>query len=152
MKRMILFAAAAMLCAGTAVRAQDWVVEKLRADLRVERAAAVEEEMRFTPEEADVFWPVYQEYESELRAINDQRIKLIAKYAENYESLTDDIAGALVKKSLELDIKEAYVRKEYFRRFNRVLPATRAAKFFQVDGLLNLLVRTQVASSLPFVE
>jgi hypothetical protein len=152
MRKMILLAAALTVCAGTAVQAQDWVLEKLRSDLRAERAAVVEEEMQFTEEEAAVFWPVFKKYESELRAINTERLKLITKYAENYEDMTDDVAHELGKKSIELDIKEAYVRKEYYRQFNHVLPASRALKFFQVDGLLNLLVRAQVASSLPFVE
>jgi hypothetical protein len=152
MKKAVLAALAAILCAGTAVQAQDWVVEKLRSDLRAERAALVEEEMQFTEAEAAVFWPVFKKYESELRAINTERLELIGKYAENYASMTDDVAHELGKKTIELDIKEAYVRKEYFRQFNHVLPAARALKFFQLDGLLNLLVRAQVASSLPFVE
>ena len=152
MKKAFLVALAVILCAGTAVQAQDWAVEKLRSDLRAERAALVEEAMQFTEEEAAVFWPVFKKYEGELRSINDERLKLIAKYAENYADMPENLADAITKKSLELDIKEAYVRKEYFRQFKHVLPPTRAAKFFQLDGLLNLLVRAQVASSLPFLE
>jgi hypothetical protein len=152
MKKAVFVALAAILCGGTAVQAQDWIVEKLRSDLRAERAALVEEEMQFTEDEAAAFWPVYKNYENELRKINNERLELIADYAENYADMTDAVARELGKKSIELDIKEAYVRKEYYRRFNHVLPASRALKFFQVDGLLNLLVRAQVASSLPFVE
>jgi hypothetical protein len=152
MKKVVLLAVAVMLCGGTAVRAQDWIVDKLRSDLRAERTAIIEEEMQFSEDEAAAFWPVFNKYEAEIRAINDQRVKLITKYADNYDSMTDDIAEALAKKSLDLDIKEAYTRKKYFREFNHVLPATRAVKFYQIDGLLDLLVRAQVASSLPFVE
>jgi hypothetical protein len=152
MKKMVPVAVAAILCMGTAVYAQDWIVEKLRADLRAERAALVEEEMQFTEEEAAVFWPVFKKYESELRRINSERLTLVAKYAENYADMSESVADAIVRKSLELDIKEAYVRKEYFREFKHVLTPTRAAKFLQLDGLLNLLVRAQVASSLPFIE
>jgi len=152
MRKMFLFAVAVIVCGTTAVHAQDWIVEKLRRDLRAERVAVIQEEMQFTQEEADVFWPVFKKYEAEIRAINDQRFKLITKYAENYENMTNGVAQELTKKSLELDIEEAYVRKEYFRQFKHVLPATRVAKFFQVDGMINLLVRTQVSSSLPFVE
>jgi hypothetical protein len=152
MRNTILIAVAAILSVAPVVRAQDWVVDKLRADLRAERAAIIEDEMQFTQKEADAFWPVFKRYENAIRSINDQRLKLITKYAENYADMTDDIAEGLAKKSLELDIKEAYVRKQYFREFNHVLPATRAVKFFQLDSLINLLVRTQVAAELPFVE
>ena len=152
MKKAILIAVAAVLAWSTAVYSQDRVIEMLRADLRAERTAIVEEEMQFTPQEAAVFWPVYRKYENEIRKINDQRIELIHTYAENYTNITDDIAEQLAKKSLELDIKEAYLRKQYFREFNHVLPATRAAKFFQLDNFINLVVKTQIAEELPFIE
>ena len=152
MKKAILIAVAAVLAWSTAVYSQDRVIEMLRADLRAERTAMVEEEMQFTPQEAAVFWPVYQKYENEIRKLNDQRIELIHTYAENYTNITDDIAEQLAKKSLELDIKEAYLRKQYFREFNHVLPATRAAKFFQLDNFINLVVKTQIAEELPFIE
>lgn len=152
MKKAILIAVAAVLAWSTAVYSQDRVIEMLRADLRAERTAMVEEEMQFTPQEAAVFWPVYQKYENEIRKINDQRIELIHTYAENYTDITDDIAEQLAKKSLELDVKEAYLRKQYFREFNHVLPATRAAKFFQLDNFINLVVKTQIATELPFIE
>jgi hypothetical protein len=152
MKKAILIAAAAVLAWSTAVYSQDRVIEMLRADLRAERTAIVEEEMQFTPQEAAVFWPVYRKYENEIRKINDQRIELIHTYAENYTNITDDIAEQLAKKSLELDIKDAYLRKQYFREFNHVLPATRAAKFFQLDNFINLVVKTQIATDLPFIK
>lgn len=152
MKKVILIAVAAVLAWSTAVYSQDRVIEMLRADLRAERTAMVEEEMQFTPQEAAVFWPVYRKYENEIRKLNDQRIELIHTYADNYTNITDDIAEQLAKKSLELDIKEAYLRKQYFREFNHVLPATRAAKFFQLDNFINLVVKTQIAEELPFIE
>jgi hypothetical protein len=152
MKGIAMLVLAVALCGSTAVQAQDTVIEMLRADLRAECAAIIEEEMQFTEQEAEVFWPVFSKYEVEIRGINDQRIDLIHAYVTNYEDMTDALAQQLMKKSLELDIKEAYVRKKYFREFNHVLPAIRAAKFFQLDGLINSVVRAQIAEELPFVE
>jgi len=152
MKKAVLWIAAALLWGGTAVHAEDQVIDMLRSDLRAEKAAVIEEEMQFTQQEADLFWPVFKRYENEIRKINDQRIDLIKTFADNYENMTDALAAQLAKKSLELDIKEAYVRKNYFREFSHVLPATRAAKFLQLDGLINILVRAQVVAELPFVE
>jgi hypothetical protein len=152
MRKVVFLAAVFAVLGSTAVRAQDWVVDMMRSDLRAERAALIQEEMEFTQQEADAFWPIFKKYENEIRKINDQRIENIGKYAENYFSMTDGLAEQLAKKSLELDIKEAYVRKKYFREFNRVLPAKRAVKFYQIDTLIGLLVRAQVASELPFME
>ena len=152
MRNAILIALGLILAGGATAHAQDWVIDMMRSNLRAERAAIIEAEMQFTQREADVFWPIYKKYEREIRKINDQRLKLIKKYAENYVSMTDGLAEQLAKKSLELDVREAYVRKKYFREFNHVLPAIRAVKFYQLDNLINLLVRAQVASELPFME
>jgi hypothetical protein len=147
-----LIAVVVLLAGSTTVDARDRVLEMLRSDLRVERAAVVKEEMRFTTQEAAVFWPVYKRYENEIREINDQRLQLVNRYSESYAGLDEDLAEELAKKSLELDIREAYVRKKYFREFSHVLPTTRAVKFFQLDSLMSLLVRTQIAAQLPFLE
>ena len=151
-RNAVLWVAALIVCGGTAVHAQDHVIDMLRSDLRAEKTAFIEEEMQFTQQEADGFWPVYKRYEAEIRKVNDERVALIKKYADHYENMTDAVAAQLAKKSLELDVKEAYVRKNYFREFSHVLPATRAAKFIQLDGLINTLVRAQVVAELPFVE
>ncbi len=152
MKTMILLAAVAILTAHTALHAEDRIIEMLKSDLRAERAVVVKEEMQFTPQEAAAFWPVYEKYENEIRKINDQRLELNKMYADNYANMTDGLAERLARKSLELDIKEAYVRKEYFREFNHVLSPVRAVKFFQLDSLMGLLVRTKVAAEPPFIE
>jgi CRISPR/Cas system-associated endonuclease Cas1 len=151
-KKTLLLVVAVVLAGSATVRAEDRVVELLKSDLRAERAAVVKEEMRFTEEEAAAFWPVYKRYEDEIRKINEQRLELNRKYAEGHASMTDDLAEQMAKKSLELDVKEANVRKHYFRKFKHVLPATRAAKFFQLDSLMSLLVRTQIAAEPPFIE
>jgi hypothetical protein len=138
--------------ASSAVYAQDAVIEMFRSDLRAERIALINEEMQFTDEEASRFWPVYRKYEKELRKINDARLKIIAEYAEDYFDVTDDVARDMMKRSIDLQIKEAYLKKKYFREFNWVLPATKAVKFYQLENLIDLLIRVQISAELPFVE
>ena len=152
MKKTLLLLVAVALVGSASVHAEDRVVQMLKTDLRAERAVVVKEEMRFTEEEAAVFWPVYKRYEDEIRKINDQRLELSRRYVEEHATMTDELAERMAKQSLELDVKEAYVRKRFFREFKHVLNPTRAAKFFQFDSLMSLLVRTQIAAEPPFIE
>jgi len=151
-KCILLLSLLLVVFAGSAVYAQDAVIEMFRSDLRAERIALINEEMQFTDEEASRFWPVYRKYEKELRKINNARLKIITEYAEDYFDVTDDVASGMMKKSIELNIKEAYLKKKYFREFNWVLPTTKAVKFYQLENLIDLLIRVQISAELPFVE
>src|SRR4051812_15020423 len=56
-------------------------VSLLRSDLRAEKTAIIAEVMQFTDAEDQKFWPIYREYETELAAINTERMALVKEYA-----------------------------------------------------------------------
>ena len=146
---LVLFASPLMAQSDDEIEAY---VEMLRSDLRTEKVELIEEFMDFSDEEAEHFWPIYRKYDRELRKINDQRIELIREYGKNYFEMKDDMATELAKRSIDLEIKRAYVRKEYFRKFRHALPAKTAVKFLQLERQIELLVQVQIASDLPFIE
>jgi hypothetical protein len=147
-----MFGVVFSLLIGSVASAQDEVIEMFRSDLRAEKIAIITEEMDLTEEEASAFWPVYRKYERELRKINDARLELIREYGDNYFELDSATAWRMTKKSIELDIKTSYLKKEYLWKFDRVLPGTKVARFYQLENLIDLLVRLQIVSELPFVE
>lgn len=149
---VILILAGSMPQARADDESRDALIDLLRSDVRAERIAIITEVMDFTEKEASAFWPVYREYEKEQRKINDRRIALIKQYAENYFDMDDATAGHIAKTWIDLDIKEGYLKKKYLRRFEWVLSPIRAAKFLQLDGQINLLIRLQIAAELPMLE
>jgi hypothetical protein len=72
-------------------------IELLRSDLRTQKVAIITEVMAFTEDEDAKFWPIYREYETELAKINDDRIKGIKEYADNFDKITDELADRLVR-------------------------------------------------------
>jgi hypothetical protein len=66
--------------------------------------------------------------------------------------MTDDIAREMAYEAFELDIKRGYLRKEYFRKFAFATDPVTAAKFFQLENQLGLLVELQIAANLPMIE
>jgi hypothetical protein len=151
-KTMLLAGVLLVALSSSAAFAQDEIIEMFRSDLRAERIALIAEEMQFTDEEAGGFWPVFRRYEKELREINTARLAIIGEYAENYFDVTDETAVRMMKKSIELDIKEAYLKKKYLREFNWVLPGAKAVKFYQLENLISILIQAQIAAELPFVD
>lgn len=131
---------------------QDAYIELLRSDVKAKKVAIVTEVMHFTDEEAKVFWPVYREYELELAKIGDARIELIKDYARNYETMTDEKAKELIQRALKLEERRTKLKKNYFKKFDKVLPSRAVAKFFQLENQINLLIDLQIASELPLIK
>jgi hypothetical protein len=130
----------------------DAYVELLKSDVRTQKVAIISKALQFTYEESSVFWPVHREYELELSKIIDDRIELINNYVQNYDNLTDEKARELARKVFALEKKRTKLKKKYFKRFERALSATIAAKFIQVENQINLLIDLQIASELPLIK
>jgi hypothetical protein len=126
--------------------------ELLRSDLRAQKIAIITEMMDFTDSEDAKFWPVYREYEAELAKINDDRLTLIKEYAKSYESITDAIADRLARGALDLEGRRHQLKVTYYDRFKTALSPKTAAKFFQVENQILLLLDLQIAASLPIVQ
>jgi hypothetical protein len=105
--------------------------------------------MNFNDKDAATFWPIYRQYEYERTALEDARIALIKEYTEKDANLSDAEAKSMAERMFEYDSRLAALKKKYFKKFNRVLPALAVTKFFQVDRRIDLLVDMNVESSLP---
>src|SRR3990172_5672039 len=73
-------------------------IELTRAIIQAERQAIVTRAMDLTAAEAQAFWPIYREYRLEMIEGGDRLVALITTYAENYRSLSDEMAGKLLTK------------------------------------------------------
>jgi hypothetical protein len=126
-------------------------MELLRQDLSTKTVALITEVMQFTDEEAEVFWPLYREFNFERQKNGDQLIKLIKDYAANFENISDEKATELMSKNLDLKGDENNLNIIYFRKFSEVIAPARAAKFMQVMNQIDLIVDVQIASQIPLI-
>ena len=127
-------------------------VELLRSDLRAQKVAVITEVMQFTEAEDAKFWPVYRQYETELAAINDDRMALVKEYALSYDALTDANADRLAMRALDLEARRQALTASYYQRFKSVLPPKTAARFLQVERQILLILDLQIAASLPIAS
>jgi len=127
----------------------DKALETVRADMRADKVAIVTEVMNLSPDEADKFWPVYREYETEVAKLNDTRIAILKDYAAKYTTLTDSEAGAMMGRFFDWETSRTQLRKTYFGKFMKATSATTAAKLFQVERRLDLVIDLQLAAEIP---
>jgi hypothetical protein len=141
----------AQIAVVTAKPLSDSDIQMLRQDVQADKNDIITHTMQFTDSESKTFWPVYHEYANGQKAIGDQRLALIKDYAKNYDSMDDAKAQGMVQTLFKIEDQTEALRKEYFPRFVKALGAKRAARFYQVDNRLTLMVNLQLASIIPLV-
>jgi len=127
-------------------------VNLLRADIKSERKDIITQMMQFSAEDGAKFWPIFEQYDTELTKIGDDRMQLIIEYARNYENLTDAQVDALMTKAFELEAQRAMLKKTYFNKMKPAIGAGLAAKFYLVENQMQHIIDLQISAALPTVQ
>jgi hypothetical protein len=126
-------------------------IRLFRQDLQSVKGDVIRHTMLFSAAEDKAFWPVYNEYAAAQHGIADKRLAVIADYAKNFDTLSDATASSLSARMLQVDDDTQALRKSYLPKFEAAIGAKRAAKFYQVDNRLTLIINVQLASEIPLI-
>lgn len=124
--------------------------EKLKADKKL----IVANYMELTESEAKKFWPVYEDYQKDLQKINERLLNLLQSYAGDYrnKSLTDEKAQNLLDEWIAIEQDEVKQRRAYASRVVNALPAKKAARYLQIENEYRMLIKYDLAATVPLVE
>jgi Spy/CpxP family protein refolding chaperone len=143
-----LVASAMAQTAGTAN--MDILREKIKADKKL----VVAENLSLTDAEGAAFWPVYDAHQKDLQAINKRLTAVILAYADAYNkgAVSNETAKKLLDETLAIDAAEAKLRASAAPKILAVLPATKAARYIQIENKIRAAVRYELAAGIPLVQ
>jgi hypothetical protein len=127
-------------------------VEFAKSDLKIQKGIILAQNMDLTETEGAEFWPLERDYQLELNKLNDQRLAIVQNYASNYETMTDKKATELAKRSFDREEKRTELKRKYFKKMEKVMPAKKVARFFQLDNQLHMAADLHVAAALPLIK
>jgi len=127
----------------------DSTIAVVRANMQADRTTLITAGMNFNDKDGAAFWPIYQQYEYERSRLDDRRAAVIKQYTQKYPTLIDAEAKAMADQMLDCESRLAELKKKYYKKFNKALPALTVTKFFQLDRRIDLLMDMQVEASLP---
>ncbi len=99
-----------------------------RENIEAQRVAFITQELNLTPEEAQKFWPVYNQYTEKLQESRKKRRQEMKESKENIDELSDKEVEKLVDEEISERQKELDLQKEYHAKFKAVLPIKKVAK------------------------
>jgi sorbitol-specific phosphotransferase system component IIBC len=133
-------------------QSNDDYIEIVRDVLKTEKKVAIAEVMALSDTESGPFWELYNEYNFEMSKVQNQRVSLIKDFAANYENMTDEKADELWKGTISFQQQALKLKKKYYGKFKKIMPAGRAAMYFQAENKIEALINASLALEIPFIE
>jgi hypothetical protein len=96
--------------------------QRIKDKLRSERAAVYTEVLQLTPEEAQQFWPVFNQFINEREKVQ-QELKNLKR-----DNLSDAEAEAQIKKQIELQQRDLDLEKEVIQKLRKVISLQKIIK------------------------
>ena len=127
----------------------DSMIEIVRTGMQADKATIVAAGMNLSDKDGAAFWPIYRQYEHDRSMVDDGRVTVIREYTTKYPTLTDADAKAMAQRMFDYDSRIAALKKRYFKKFNKAVPALTVTKFFQLEHRIDLLMDMKVESALP---
>jgi hypothetical protein len=126
------------------------VHEKLKADKKL----IVSKYMELTESEAKSFWPVYEDFQKDLQKFHERLGALLKSYAADYrgKSLTDEKAKKLLDEWIALEQDEVKQRSAFIPKVTKALPAKKAARYLQIENEYRMLLRYDLAATVPLAQ
>ena len=127
-------------------------MEILREKARADKKLVVATALALTESEAKAFWPVYNAYQSDMITHCDKLLSLVDRFDKAYDTMTDQTATQLLNDYLALEANHIALLKAYVPRFQRVLPALKVARLYQIENKMRALVNYDLARHIRFIK
>jgi hypothetical protein len=105
--------------------------EKKREEVKAQKVAFITGKVKLTPEEAQKFWPLYNEMDEKKIQMNREfwQLRKANKGKEgekpNYEKINEA--------NVNLVLKEAELQKEYYAKYKQILSAEQIYNLFKAE-------------------
>ena len=105
--------------------------EEKKENIKAQKVAFITTKLNLTTEEAQKFWPVYNEYDAKKEAIRKEFHS--EKKPTNSDSLTDAQAKERITAELKMEQNLLNLKQEYMTKFLTVLPAQKVVKLIRAE-------------------
>jgi hypothetical protein len=131
-------------------------MEILKEKVKADKKLLVATNMNLTDAEAKGFWPLYEGYQKELEQINQRLGGVIRAYADAHNAgkgmIPNDTAKKLLKEALATEEAEVKLRQSYAAKLEKALPATKVARYLQIENKIRAILKFELAGEIPLVQ
>ncbi|OXA76437.1 hypothetical protein SAMN05444397_11345 [Flavobacterium aquidurense] len=116
------------------------------------KADLVKQYMNLTEPQASAFQKIYDEYETQRKALGQKKMQLIKDYADSYDNLDDTKAAELTDSNLKNNLDSDKLLSKTYSKVKKAVGGRNAAKFVQLEQYLQVTIRGEIQDSIPFID
>lgn len=124
----------------------------IRDAVKADKKLFVAQVMQFTESEAKAFWPIYDNYQKDLTKIYDRTMLMIRDYADNHQSMTNEIAKRLTVELLAIEADFHNLKEKYLPQVSGALGDIKAARYYQLENKIQAAIAYDAANNIPLIS
>jgi len=144
MKRINVFIFCLMILSVPGI-AQNPNMERLNAY----KIAFITRRLNLTSQEAEKFWPAYNEFQDKKFQIQQERFEINRNINQNSNSMSDKELTDLGDKWVNLDVEESDLLKDFNNRLKTILPPLKIVRLYQAEGQYKQQLLNELQSRRP---
>ena len=121
-----------MICA-ISISAQEEPRSDKEQDIKSQRIAFFTVKIGLTPDEAQVFWPIYNAYWDIKNSIIADRKEKMTYFAENFEIMSNEEMIKYADQYIHYEMELAELLDQYHIKFKEILPIDKVMKIYLAD-------------------
>ena len=135
------------------IKAQTYSQAELTKSLiETEKKTIITKTIDFSEAESNAFWPIYKDFEKEWEEIFSSKVDLLDQYADHYGHITDEQALEMVSELVAIQIAEAKMRKDYLKKYQKILPGRKLARYYQLESKMTAVINYDLAEIIPLLD
>jgi len=150
MKKYFIIIATLFLATFSFAQSDKEEIDLVQAAFGKEKKAVVADFVRPSATQKEAFWKLYDQYETERKALGRERIELLKQYADHYADLTPNQADLWTRKVIELQKKTDGLIAAYYGKVKLVSDGLVATQFYQIENFILTAIRMKLLQNVPF--
>jgi hypothetical protein len=106
---------------------------RMHKEIKAQKISYITQELELTPEEAQLFWPVYNEMEKKKEALRKEGRVLFHKIRNGLDSIPESELVQISDDMIAYRIKDAQLNREYHEKFKKILPIRKVLELYHTE-------------------
>ncbi|HOK25474.1 MAG TPA: hypothetical protein PLX87_02990 [Bacteroidales bacterium] len=102
------------------------------------KVAFLTKRLNLTPEEAQRFWPVYNELQVKKNELQKERTSIIRRAAQNELNMSEKELTEAADRLVSLELQDANLTAEYHKKFREILSPVKIIRLYQAENQYRL--------------
>ncbi len=152
MKKLVVFGLAWVFVSPLYAQINNDEMQMFQSMFGMAKKEIVAEFVKVDGPKNDLFWKLYDEYESNRKQLGQKRFMVLNNYVKNYSKLTAAETDEIMEDIILLTTSQDKLIARYYNKIKKAISITTAAQFYQIEWYLQSQIRTNILESIPMIS